>query len=116
MYGAIGAVAAVLDRERRDDGGGQLVEVSVQEAALAGTNPWSIAMQDYLTINPLLPSAGTRNAEGAYWVLPASDGWVRVVIGSPSASGTGSSRSCASPTRCSADEWQNPGSGSPTPT
>ena len=50
----------------------------MQEAALAGTTPWSIAMQDYLTVNPLLPVEGTRNAEGAYWVLPASDGWVRV--------------------------------------
>ena len=48
VYGAIGAVAAVLDRERRADGAGQLVEVSVQEAALAGTTPWSIAVQDYL--------------------------------------------------------------------
>ena len=24
-----------------------------------------------------------RNADGSYWVLPAADGWVRTVIGSP---------------------------------
>ena len=48
VYGAIGAVAAVLDRARHDDGAGQLVEVSAQEAGLAGLIPWSVAMQDYL--------------------------------------------------------------------
>ncbi len=83
VYGAIGAVAAAADRERSDDRTGQLVEVSVQEAALAGLIPWSVAMQDYLSINPLLPADGRRNADGAYWVLPAADGWVRVVVGSP---------------------------------
>ncbi len=81
VYGAVGAVAAVMDRSRT--GGGQLVEVSVQEAALAGTTPWSVAVEDYLRINPLLPAKGTRNADGLYWVLPASDGWVRTVIGNP---------------------------------
>jgi crotonobetainyl-CoA:carnitine CoA-transferase CaiB-like acyl-CoA transferase len=78
-YGAIGAVAAVMDRAR--SGTGQLVEVSVQEAALAGTVPWAVVLEDYLKINPFLPSKGTRNADGLYWVLPAADGWVRVVIG-----------------------------------
>jgi crotonobetainyl-CoA:carnitine CoA-transferase CaiB-like acyl-CoA transferase len=78
-YGAIGALAALMDRDRH--GLGQLVEVSVQEAALAGTTPWSIALEDYLKINPFLPSKGTRNADGAYWVLPAADGWIRIVIG-----------------------------------
>jgi crotonobetainyl-CoA:carnitine CoA-transferase CaiB-like acyl-CoA transferase len=81
VYGAVGAVAAVMDRTRT--GRGQMVEVSVQEAALAGTTPWSVAIEDYLRINPLLPAKGTRNADGLYWVLPASDGWVRTVIGNP---------------------------------
>ncbi len=108
VYGAIGAVAAVLDRERRDDGGGQLVEVSVQEAALAGTTPWSIAMEDYLKINPRLPAEGTRNAEGAYWVLPASDGWIRAVIGSQRQWG-GFVALLRNPDALLGDEWQNPG-------
>ncbi len=81
VYGAVGAVAAMMDRTRTARG--QLVEVSVQEAALAGTTPWSVAIEDYLRINPLLPAKGTRNADGLYWVLPASDGWVRTVIGNP---------------------------------
>ena len=80
VYGAIGAVAGVLERARNKCG--QVVDVSVQEAALAGTNPWSIAIRDYLRVNPNLNAAGTRNADGAYWVLPAGDGWVRAVIGS----------------------------------
>jgi crotonobetainyl-CoA:carnitine CoA-transferase CaiB-like acyl-CoA transferase len=79
VYGAVGAVAAVMDRART--GHGQLVEVSVQEAALAGTLPWSVVLQDYLKINPLLPASGNRNADGTYWVMPAKDGWVRTVIG-----------------------------------
>ena len=81
VYAAIGAVAAVLDRHRH--GRGQLVEISVQEAALAGTTPWSLCLEDYARINPFLPVAGNRNADGAYWVLPAADGWIRTVIGSP---------------------------------
>lgn len=81
VYGLIGALAGVLDRRRH--GRGQQVEVSVQEAALAGTNVWSLCLEDYTRINPHLPTAGARNAEGNYWVLPASDGWVRTVIGSP---------------------------------
>ncbi|HEX4016861.1 MAG TPA: CoA transferase [Frankiaceae bacterium] len=83
VYGAIGAVAAMLDAERGGTPAGQLVDISVQEAALAGTNPWSIALQAYNRLNPLLSPEGKRNAEGAYWVLPAGDGWVRAVIGSP---------------------------------
>jgi crotonobetainyl-CoA:carnitine CoA-transferase CaiB-like acyl-CoA transferase len=79
IYGAAGAVAAILDRARH--GRGQLVEVSVQEAALAGITPWSIAWEDYQKINPLLPADGKRNADGNYWVLPASDGWIRGIIG-----------------------------------
>jgi crotonobetainyl-CoA:carnitine CoA-transferase CaiB-like acyl-CoA transferase len=79
IYGAVGAVAGVLDRAR--SGLGQLVEISVQEAALAGITPWSIAWEDYLKVNPLIPAEGTRNADGNYWVLPASDGWIRGIVG-----------------------------------
>jgi crotonobetainyl-CoA:carnitine CoA-transferase CaiB-like acyl-CoA transferase len=107
VYGAVGALAAVLDRERRDDGAGQLVEVSVQEAALAGTNPWSIPLADYARGNPLLPVDGRRNAEGAYWVLPASDGWVRAVIGTRR-QWDGFVALMRNPDALLADEWQNP--------
>jgi crotonobetainyl-CoA:carnitine CoA-transferase CaiB-like acyl-CoA transferase len=79
IYGAVGAVAGVLDRART--GLGQLVEISVQEAALAGITPWSIAWEDYLKVNPLIPAEGTRNADGNYWVLPAADGWIRGIVG-----------------------------------
>ena len=107
VYGAIGAVAAVLDRERNDDEIGQVVEVSVQEAGLAGLIPWSVAMQDYLSVNPLLPADGRRNADGAYWVLPASDGWVRVVVGSPK-QWAGFKTLMRNPDVFEADEWRNP--------
>jgi crotonobetainyl-CoA:carnitine CoA-transferase CaiB-like acyl-CoA transferase len=79
IYGLIGAVAALADRRRH--GRGQTVEVSVQEATLAGTNPWSVAMKDYLRVVPYLPAEGRRNADGFYLVLPAADGWVRFVVG-----------------------------------
>jgi crotonobetainyl-CoA:carnitine CoA-transferase CaiB-like acyl-CoA transferase len=79
VYGLIGAVAALADRRRH--GRGQTVEVSVQEATLAGTNPWSVAMKDYLRVVPYLPAEGRRNADGFYLVLPAADGWVRFVVG-----------------------------------
>jgi crotonobetainyl-CoA:carnitine CoA-transferase CaiB-like acyl-CoA transferase len=107
VYGAIGAVAAVLDRARRDDDLGQVVEVSAQEAGLAGLIPWSVAMQDYLSVNPLLPVEGRRNADGAYWVLPASDGWVRVVVGSPK-QWAGFKTLMRNPDAFEADEWRNP--------
>ncbi len=80
VYGAVGAVVGAIAAGR--DGRGDLVEVSAQEAALAGTTPWSVCLADYLTVNPMLPAAGNRSADGAYWVLPAADGWVRSVIGS----------------------------------
>ena len=107
VYGAIGAVAGVLDRERRGDGHGQLVEVSVQEAALAATIPWSIAMQDYAAPGSYLPVDGRRNADGAYWVLPASDGWVRVVVGSPK-QWAGFKKLMRDPEVFDAEEWTNP--------
>jgi len=80
-YAAIGVVAAVMAHRRT--GRGQLVEVSVQEAAMASTAPWSILLEDYARLLPGLPTAGRRNADGVYWVLPAKDGWVRTVIGNP---------------------------------
>jgi crotonobetainyl-CoA:carnitine CoA-transferase CaiB-like acyl-CoA transferase len=102
VHGALGAVAAVLDRER--SGVGQLVEVSAQEAALAGTTPWSIVIEDYLTVSPHLPAAGTRNADGSYWVFPAADGWVRCVIGTR-AQWEGFLALLGSPDALLGDEW-----------
>ena len=107
VYGAIGAVAAVLDRARHDDDRGQVVEVSAQEAGLAGLIPWSVAMQDYLSVNPLLPADGKRNADGAYWVLPAADGWVRIVVGSPK-QWAGFKSLMRDAEVFEADEWRNP--------
>jgi crotonobetainyl-CoA:carnitine CoA-transferase CaiB-like acyl-CoA transferase len=105
VYGAIGALAAVLSR---GDGRGEHVEVSVQEAALAGTTPWSVAIADYLHINPRLNVKGTRNADGAYWVLPAKDGWVRTVIGTPR-QWQGFVELCGNPPALTEPEWANPG-------
>src|SRR5215470_2785052 len=81
IFAVAGALAAVLDRARH--GRGQLVEVSVQEAALHGLNPWSIPLADYARLYPMLPTAPRRNADGAYHVLPTADGYVRVLPGSP---------------------------------
>jgi crotonobetainyl-CoA:carnitine CoA-transferase CaiB-like acyl-CoA transferase len=105
VHGALGAVAAVLDRERT--GLGQLVEVSAQEAALAGTTPWSVIIEDYLSVNPHLPVAGTRNADGNYWVLPAADGWVRCVIGTR-AQWDGFVSLLGRPDALVGDEWHQP--------
>ena len=79
LYGAISAIAGVLDRSRT--GAGQLFEISTQEAALHATVPWSIPLRDYQRLEPALPAEGKRNGDGTYWVLPASDGWVRTVPG-----------------------------------
>lgn len=79
LYGAISAVAGVLDRAR--DGRGQLFEISTQEAAMHALVPWSIVLRDYQRLEPALPAEGTRNGDGTYWVLPAKDGWVRTVPG-----------------------------------
>jgi len=80
-FAVAGALAAVIERARH--GAGQTVEVSVQEAALNGMNPWSIPMADYARLYPMLPTAPPRNADGAYYVLKAADGYVRALPGSP---------------------------------
>ncbi len=77
VTGVVGALAAVLDRERH--GAGQTVEISVQEAALLCLNPWSIPFADYVQIYPVMPSSPPRNADGMYLVLPVADGYVRFV-------------------------------------
>ncbi|HWP66807.1 MAG TPA: CoA transferase, partial [Candidatus Limnocylindria bacterium] len=76
-----GALAALLARARH--GWGQTVEVSVQEAAIAGLTPWSIPAGDYARLYPILPTAPPRMADGNYYVLPARDGWVRVLPATP---------------------------------
>ena len=79
VFGALGALTAVMDRERH--GAGQSVDVSVQEAGISGLNPWAIPLEDYGRIYPVVPKAPPRSADGNYIVLPASDGWVRIVPG-----------------------------------
>ena len=81
IFGVAGALAAVLDRTRH--GAGQTVEVSVQEAALNGLDPWSIPIGDYAHRYPLFPSSAPRDGDGAYLVLPTRDGHVRAVPGTP---------------------------------
>ncbi len=104
VHGAVGAIVAVTDRRRH--GHGDLVEVSVQEAALAGLIPWSVCIEDYLHINPFFPAEGTRNADGSYWVLPAKDGYVRAVIGSEK-QWRGFVELCGSPDAFDSDEWND---------
>ena len=48
-----------------------------------------------------------RNADGAYWVLPASDGWVRIVVGSPK-QWAGFKSLMRDAEVFEADEWRNP--------
>jgi crotonobetainyl-CoA:carnitine CoA-transferase CaiB-like acyl-CoA transferase len=81
VFGAAGALIAILDRARH--GEGQTIEVSVQEAALNGLNPWSIPLADYARLYPIVPPAPPRNADGLYLVLPTADGYVRVLPGTP---------------------------------
>jgi crotonobetainyl-CoA:carnitine CoA-transferase CaiB-like acyl-CoA transferase len=76
-----GALAALLDRARH--GLGQTVEVSVQEAALAGLDPWGIVLADYARVYPALPPAYARDADGPAVVLPTADGHVRVLAVTP---------------------------------
>jgi len=77
----VGALAAVL--ERRRTGAGQTVEVSVEEAALALLAPWGIPMVDYARRYPLLPAELTRDGDGPAVVVPAADGWVRLLAVTP---------------------------------
>jgi crotonobetainyl-CoA:carnitine CoA-transferase CaiB-like acyl-CoA transferase len=79
IYAVVGGLAALLDRARH--GQGQTIEVSVQEAALHGLNPWSVPLEDYARRYPILPKSPTRNADGTYLVLEAADGHVRVLPG-----------------------------------
>ena len=79
VFAAAGAVAALLHRNR--GGGTQAVEVSVQEAAINGLNPWAIVLDAYSRLYPLVPSAPPRNADGAYLVLPVADGHLRFLAG-----------------------------------
>ena len=77
VFAVIGALTALLDRARH--GAGQTVEISVQEAAISGFNPWQIPLGDYHRFYPMLPSAPPRNADGNYLVLPTADGHVRIL-------------------------------------
>ena len=67
-----------------------------------------MVIADYLHINPRLNAKGTRSADGAYWVLPAKDGWVRTVIGTPR-QWQGFVELCGSPELFTEPEWSNPG-------
>src|SRR5438445_772045 len=67
-FAVAGALAAVLARAR--SGAGQTVEVSVQEAALNGLNPWSIPLADYARLYPILPVSAPRQGARALQ-LPA---------------------------------------------
>jgi crotonobetainyl-CoA:carnitine CoA-transferase CaiB-like acyl-CoA transferase len=77
VVGVIGALAALRDRARH--GAGQTVEVSVQEAAISGLNPWQIPLADYHRLYSMLPTAPPRNADGSYPVIAVADGHVRVL-------------------------------------
>jgi crotonobetainyl-CoA:carnitine CoA-transferase CaiB-like acyl-CoA transferase len=76
-FAVIGVLAAV--RRRAADGAGDTIEVSVQEAAISGFNPWQIPLADYQRRYPMLPAAPPRNADGNYAVLPVADGYVRAL-------------------------------------
>ena len=75
--GVAGALVALLDRARH--GAGQTVEVSVQEAAIAGFYPWAIPLADNQRTYAMLPTAPPRAADGNYLVLPVADGHVRIL-------------------------------------
>ena len=81
LFAVVGALAAVLERARH--GQGQTVDVSVQEAAIHALHPWSIPMADYARAYPVLRAVAPRNADGAYWVLPTADGYIRALPASP---------------------------------
>lgn len=77
----VGALAAVLERART--GLGQLVEVSVEEAALALLAPWAIPLVDYAQRYPVLPTELRRDGDGPAVVVPAADGWIRLLAITP---------------------------------
>jgi crotonobetainyl-CoA:carnitine CoA-transferase CaiB-like acyl-CoA transferase len=81
VYAVAGALAALADRA--ESKAGQTVEISVQEAALAGLNPWSIPLADYTRRFPMLPAVMMRNADGPYQVFRLRDGYLRVLPGTP---------------------------------
>jgi crotonobetainyl-CoA:carnitine CoA-transferase CaiB-like acyl-CoA transferase len=81
IYAVAGGLAALADRA--ESKAGQTVEISVQEAALAGLNPWSIPLADYARRFPMLPAVMKRNADGPYQVLRVRDGYLRVLPGNP---------------------------------
>jgi crotonobetainyl-CoA:carnitine CoA-transferase CaiB-like acyl-CoA transferase len=76
---AVAAVIGALTSLRTRSGGGEFVEVSVQEAARSALDPWAIALPDYARVYPVLPSSFPRDAEGPALVLPTADGHVRVL-------------------------------------
>ena len=82
VFAALAAVAGIA--HRATTGVGQLMDISVQEAALSGLVPWSIPVADYARWQENLPVDGTRNAEGPHHVLEAADGYVRVMTSSAS--------------------------------
>jgi crotonobetainyl-CoA:carnitine CoA-transferase CaiB-like acyl-CoA transferase len=81
VAGVTGALAALVERTR--SGHGQTVEVSVQEAALGGLDPWSVPVADYARVYPILPTDYPRDADGPAPVLPTADGYVRVLALTP---------------------------------
>lgn len=103
VHGAMGVVIALLDRQRT--GLGQLIEISVQEAALTGLVPWPISVPDYLSVNPFLPAEGKRNAEGLYFVLEVADGYVRTVI-TTNRDWDGLVEVMGRPSELAGDEWR----------
>jgi crotonobetainyl-CoA:carnitine CoA-transferase CaiB-like acyl-CoA transferase len=105
VFAVIGALTALLERE--GPGGGQSIEVSVQEAALHGLNPWSIPLADYARMYPLIPASPPRNADGAYLVLPTADGYVRVLPGTVR-HWRAFVQVLGNPEALAGEEWENP--------
>jgi crotonobetainyl-CoA:carnitine CoA-transferase CaiB-like acyl-CoA transferase len=81
IAGVTGALAALIERAR--SGVGQTVEVSVQEAALGGLDPWGVPVADYARVFPILPTDYPRDADGPAPVLPTADGYVRLLALTP---------------------------------
>jgi crotonobetainyl-CoA:carnitine CoA-transferase CaiB-like acyl-CoA transferase len=81
VVAAVGALAALLARSA--GAGGRSIEISVQEAALNGLDPWSIPLADYARAYPFLPASVPRDGDGAYFVLPTRGGYVRTVAATP---------------------------------